>query len=128
MKDKNGIEVCCENCAFYDGKFCDIRETFPECSEKDYFLPTEEAYKARIADLQSENERLLKEIIDLGTGTLAEKNYQSAMRAGAALCVAAKKLNYDTSNLSVYDLIEVFLKEGNDVLNRLRKNESEENK
>lgn len=59
MKDKNGIEICCENCAFYDGKFCDIRETFPECSEKDYFLPTEEAYKARIAELQAENKRLL---------------------------------------------------------------------
>ena len=128
MKDKNGIEICCENCQFYDGRTCDIRETSPECHKKDYFLPTEEAYKARISELQAENERLLKEIIDLGTGTLAEKNYQSAMRAGAALCVAAKKLNYDTSNLSVYDLIEVFLKEGNDVLNRLRKNESEENK
>lgn len=128
MTDKNGIDIFCKNCVFYAGRFCDVRETFPECNKKDYFHPTEEAYKARITELQAENERLSKELIDLGTGTLAEKNYQSAMRAGAALCIAAKKLNYDTSNLSVYDLIEVFLKEGNDVLNRLRKNESEENK
>ena len=54
MKDKNGIEIKCENCAFYDGEFCDIRETFPECHKKDYFLPAEEAYIARIAELQNE--------------------------------------------------------------------------
>lgn len=54
MKDKNGIEVKCKNCAFYDGRFCDIRETFPECHKKDYFSPTVEAYIARIAELQNE--------------------------------------------------------------------------
>lgn len=54
MKDENGIEVKCKNCAFYNGEFCDIRETFPECHKKDYFLPTEEAYIARIAELQKE--------------------------------------------------------------------------
>ena len=54
MKDKNGIEVKCKNCAFYDGEFCDIRETFPECHKRDYFLPAEEAYIARIAELQKE--------------------------------------------------------------------------
>lgn len=68
MKDKNGIDVCCENCAFYDGEFCDIRETFPECHKRDYFLPTEEAYKARIAELQKEldeTEKKLTETIKL---------------------------------------------------------------
>lgn len=133
MKDKNGIEVCCENCDANAQRDCanwnpKNGEEGSEHCVNEYFLPSYKAYEARIAELQKENERLLKELIDLGTGTLAEKNYQSAMRAGAALCIAAKKLNYDTSNLSVYDLIEVFLKEGNDVLNRLRKNESEENK
>lgn len=81
MKDKNGIEICCENCAFYDGKFCDIRETFPECHKKDYFTPTEEAYIARIAELQKEltviqeseraeaqeADRLRAEVKELGT-------------------------------------------------------------
>lgn len=68
MKDKNGIEIKCENCAFYDGKFCDIRETFPECHKKDYFLPTEEAYIARIAELQNsldEAEKKLTETVKL---------------------------------------------------------------
>lgn len=54
MNDNNGIEVKCMNCAFYNGEFCDIRETFPECHKRDYFLPTEEAYIARIAELQNE--------------------------------------------------------------------------
>ena len=132
MKDKNGIEKNCSNCRYYE--VCASNEV---CEK---YTITIKAYEARIADLEKElnvvqeseraeaqaadrlreevkelkkeNERLSKEIIDLGTGTLAEKNYQSAMRAAAALCVAAKKLNYDTSKLSVYDLIDVFLKEG----------------
>ena len=108
MKDENGIEIKCENCELYNGKFCEIRETYPECNKGGYFNPTIDAYKARIAELQKEltviqeseraeaqeadklraevrwlkkeNERLSKEIIDLGTGTLAEKNYQSTIK------------------------------------------------
>lgn len=141
MKDKNGIEIECQNCRHYeyckDNFFPDVTGGSEGCS---YFEPSAESYEARIAELQKElnivqmseraeaqeadrlreevkelkkeNERLSKEIIDLGTGTLAEKNYQLAMRAASALCIAAKKLNYDTSKLSTYDLIEVFLKEG----------------
>ena len=54
MKDKNGIEIKCENCAFYDGRFCDIRETYPECNKGGYFNPTIDAYKVRIKELQDE--------------------------------------------------------------------------
>ena len=64
MKDKNGIEVKCKNCAFYDGRFCDIRETFPECHKKDYFSPTEEAYIARIAELQNELDETEKKLTE----------------------------------------------------------------
>lgn len=152
MKDKNGIEITCKNCANY-GTY--LFAPCLLCLRKNAgFKPTVESYKAHIAELQKEltviqeseraeaqeadrsreevkelkkeNERLSKEIIDLGTGTLAEKNYQLAMRAAAALCIAAKKLNYDTSKLSTYDLIEVFFKEGNDVLEHLKQAESEE--
>ena len=75
---------------------------------REYFYPSYKAYEARIAELQrelhviqdseraeaqeadrlreevkelkKENERLSKKIIDLGTGTLAEKNYQLAIK------------------------------------------------
>ena len=108
MKDENGIETKCENCELYNGKFCEVRETYPECNKGGYFNPTIDAYKTRIAELQKElnivqeseraeaqeadklreevqnlkkeNERLSQEIIDLCTGTLAEKNYQSAIK------------------------------------------------
>ena len=65
MKDKNGIEICCQNCEYYDGKFCDIRETFPKCIKKDYFIPTTEAYEARIAELQEHNDILQKRVAEL---------------------------------------------------------------
>lgn len=52
MKDENGIDVCCENCVLYAGRYCDVRETFQGC--KDDFRPTEKAYKARIKELQDE--------------------------------------------------------------------------
>lgn len=52
MKDENGIEIDCENCVLYAGRYCDVRETFSGC--KDDFRPTEKAYKARIKELQDE--------------------------------------------------------------------------
>lgn len=54
MKDKNGIDIKCENCELYNGKFCEARETFPECNKGGYFNPTIDAYKARIKELQDE--------------------------------------------------------------------------
>lgn len=48
MKDKNGIEICCENCRCvckYDS-MC-LAHTPPS-----FFRPTSEALEARIADLE----------------------------------------------------------------------------
>lgn len=100
MKDKNGIEKNCSNCRYYE--VCASNEV---CEK---YTITIKAYEARIAELQKElnvvqeseraeaqeadrlrgevqnlkkeNERLSKEIIDLGAGTLAEKNYQLATK------------------------------------------------
>ena len=50
MKDKNGIEICCENCRCvckYDS-MC-LAHTPPS-----FFRPTSEALEARIAELQKE--------------------------------------------------------------------------
>ena len=49
MKDENGIEICCENCKF--------SKTPPRCkfgSLDCLFIPSANAYKARIAELQKE--------------------------------------------------------------------------
>ena len=101
MKDKNGINTECYNCAIEE--ICKESVHCGVC-KIGLFLPSKEAYEDRIEDLQNEltviqeseraeaqeadklraevrwlkkeNERLSKEIIDLGTGTLAEKNYQ----------------------------------------------------
>lgn len=54
MKDENGIETKCENCELYNGKFCEVRETYPECNKGGYFNPTIDAYKVRIKELQDE--------------------------------------------------------------------------
>lgn len=138
MKDKNGIYIECQNCASAD--YCKDSLSCEQCPcQNGAFLPSVEAYEARIAELKEaikldlksvniddinatlteayedkvkeleenflttaallgeiaqerdelreevqnlkkENERLSKEIIDLGTGTLAEKNYQSAIK------------------------------------------------
>lgn len=54
MKDKNGIEVCCENCKHYE--YCDDK-FFPDTgttADSCAFLPSVAVYDARIAELQKE--------------------------------------------------------------------------
>lgn len=64
MKDKNGIEICCENCRCvckYDN-MC-LAHTPPS-----FFRPESEAYEARIAELQKsldETEKKLTETVKL---------------------------------------------------------------
>lgn len=105
MKDKNGINTECYNCAIEE--ICKESVHCGVC-KIGLFLPSKEAYEDRIEDLQNEltvvqeseraeaqeadklreevqnlkkeNERLSHAIIDLCTGTLAEKNYQSTIK------------------------------------------------
>lgn len=68
MKDKNGIEICCENCDDFtpvgtNGRGCalyeeDCENVFGE--KRCIFRASSEALEARIAELQAEN-ALLKE-------------------------------------------------------------------
>lgn len=59
MKDKNGIEICCENCDVNAQRDCanwnpkSGKEGTAHCAN-DYFLPSHKAYEARIAELQKE--------------------------------------------------------------------------
>lgn len=53
MKDKNGINVECQNCASVN--FCKDSFVCAQCScQNGAFLPSAEAYEARIAELQDE--------------------------------------------------------------------------
>ena len=53
MKDKNGIEICCENCINYGTSL--LKAPCLLCLiKKAGFKPTKEAYEARIAELQKE--------------------------------------------------------------------------
>lgn len=58
MKDKNGIKICCKNCAtlgFNGGEFYEINADF---------APIEAAYQARIAELQAVLADLKKDYFD----------------------------------------------------------------
>lgn len=53
MKDKNGIEIDCENCASVD--YCKDSFSCEQCPcQNGAFLPSVAAYEARIAELQKE--------------------------------------------------------------------------
>lgn len=59
MKDKNGIEIDCENCASVG--YCKDSFSCEQCPcQNGAFLPSVEAYEARIQELQNEN-ALLKD-------------------------------------------------------------------
>ena len=60
MKDKNGIDICCENCRHCE--YCDDK-FFPDVAgggEGCNFEVSPKAYEARIQELQNEN-ALLKD-------------------------------------------------------------------
>ena len=140
MKDNNGIEVKCTNCAFYNGEFCDIRETFPECHKRDYFLPVEEAYIARIAELQNEltviqeseraeaqeADKLRAEVRELGTKlTETVKLLSEQSRECGKLEAYNGVLQRRIEDFSM-ELLDRTMKENKDVLERLKQAESEE--
>lgn len=66
MKDKNGIEMTCENCAPIVAWICPNRDSYP--CKTDSFLPSPKAYETRIEELQNsldETEKKLTETVKL---------------------------------------------------------------
>lgn len=59
MKDKNGIEIECKNCrnTIFGSKWY-------FCKSYDKFLPTDESYEARIAELQELVSTLKQKLTD----------------------------------------------------------------
>lgn len=65
MKDENGIDINCENCVFYNSKYCEAKCTKTDCLVGEYFTPTEESLKSRIQELQAESDKYKGEAIQL---------------------------------------------------------------
>ena len=136
MKDKNGIEICCENCRCvckYDS-MC-LAHTPPS-----FFRPTSEALEARIAELQKElnivqeseraeaqeADRLRGEVKELGTKlTETIKLLSERSRECGELEAHNEVLQRRVQEFSM-ELLERTMKENKDVLERLKKAESKE--
>lgn len=65
MKDENGISISCDNCAFYNSKYCEAKWIKTDCLVGEYFTPTEESLKNRIQELQAESDKYKGEAIQL---------------------------------------------------------------
>lgn len=64
MKDKNGINIECQNCASVN--YCKDSFVCEQClCQNGAFLPSEEAFEARIAELQEHNDILQKRVAEL---------------------------------------------------------------
>ena len=111
MKDKNGIEIDCENCASVD--YCKDSLSCEQCPcQNGAFLPSVEAYEARIAEL----EKKLTETIKL----LSERS-----RECGELEAYNEVLQRRIREFSI-ELLDRTMKENKDVLERLKQAESEE--
>lgn len=119
MKDENGIEICCENCRhceYCDDKFFpDTGTTANSCG----FLPSVAAYEARIAELQNELDKTGKKL----TETIKLLSEQS--RECGELEAYNEVLQRRIEEFSM-ELLDRTMKENKDVLERLKKAESEE--
>lgn len=74
MKDENGIYISCENCAFYNSKYCEAKHT-KDCLVGEYFTPTEEALKNRIQELQAESDKYRRKAIQLKSKNIELRDF-----------------------------------------------------
>ena len=138
MKDKNGIEICCKNCANY-GTYLFMPCLL--CLQKNAgFKPTVESYEARITELQKElnivqeseraeaqeADRLRAEVKDLGKKlTETIKLLSERSRECGELEAHNEVLQRRIREFSM-ELLDRTMKENKDVLERLKQAESEE--
>lgn len=139
MKDKNGIEICCENCKYCETylfapcMICGIKHTRG-------FKPTKEALEARIAELQNElnivqesehaeaqeADKLRSEVKELGKKlTETVKLLGERSRECGELEAHNEVLQRRIREFSM-ELLDRTMKENKDVLERLKQAESEE--
>ena len=140
MKDKNGIDVCCENCRHYeycnDKFYPDAGITADSCG----FELSAKAYEARIAELQKEltivqkseraeaqeADRLREEVKELEKKlTETIKLLSERSRECGELEAHNEVLRRRIEEFSM-ELLDRTMKENKDVLERLKEAESEE--
>lgn len=115
MKDENGIEICCKNCRnTIFGTKCYF------CKGYDKFLPTDESYEVRIAELQ-------KELNIVQTSERAEAQEADRLRAEVKELKAHNEVLQKRVEEFSMELLDRLIKENKDVLERLKQAESEDN-
>lgn len=118
MKDKNGIEIKCKNCANY-GTYLFMPCLL--CLRKNAgFKPTVESYEARIAELQ-------KELHVVQESERVEAQEADILRAEIKELKAHNEVLQKRVEEFSMELLDYNMKENKDVLERLKKAESEEN-
>ena len=130
MKDKNGIEICCENCRCV----CKYDSMCLAHTQPSFFRPTSEAYESRIEELQKEigiiqdseraeaqeADRLRGEIKELGEKlTETVKLLGERSRECGELEAHNEVLQKRVQEFSM-ELLDRTMKENKDVLERLK--------
>ena len=117
MKDKNGIDTECYNCA--------IRKTCKEIvhrgvCEIGLFLPSKEAYEDRIEDLQNE-------INIIQASERAEAQEADRLRAEVEELKSHNEVLQKRVEEFSMELLDRIMRDNKDVLERLKQAESEDN-
>lgn len=115
MKDKNGIEIECENCEAFE--YCKDSSAYEQCQNK-AFSPSKEAYEARIAELQ-------KELNVVQESERAEAQEADRLRAEVKELKAHNEVLQRRVEEFSMELLDYNMKENKDVLERLKQAESE---
>lgn len=118
IKDKNGIEIDCENCALVD--YCKDSFVCEQCPcQNGEFLPSAKAYESRIAELQNSLDKAEKKLTE--TVKLLGERSRECGELEAHNEVLQRRIREFSMELLDYNM-----KENKDVLERLKKAESEE--
>lgn len=125
MKDKNGIDVCCENCDVNAQRDCanwnsKSGKEGTEYCVNDYFLPSYKAYEARIAELQ-------RELTVVQESERAEAQEADRLRGEVKELKAHNDILQKRVEEFSMELLDRLMKENKDVLERLKQAENEDN-
>ena len=118
MKDKNGIDVECQNCASVN--FCKDSFVCEQCPcQNGAFLPSMAAYEARIVELQ-------KELNIVQESERAEAQEADRLRAEVKELKSHNEVLQKRVEEFSMELLDRTMEENKDVLERLKEAESEE--